>query len=47
MKVEFIKDFATYKKGDTANNFSLILVSRLFKRGVAKEYKERRKKETK
>ena len=42
VKLEFNKDYAVYKKGDTANVNSY-LAALLIKKGVAKEYKRAKK----
>lgn len=47
MIIEFTSDFATYKKGQKASNLPLTLISKLMKRGVAKEHKPKKKKEVK
>lgn len=44
MKIEFTKDFAGHKKGDTTEKLTKPLASRLVGRGVAKVWKAKPKK---
>lgn len=47
MKIEFTKDYGSYKKGDTAEIKGILLSKLLSKYKVAKEFKKAKKRQTK
>jgi hypothetical protein len=40
--IEFLEDFATFKKGDKTNILSLDIVSSLIKKGIVELFKEKK-----